>query len=285
MKKLTLLIALFTIITVGAQAADPAMTGTKIIEKVQVTKKKLAPAIASKIKPGMMIAKPDDSSDETPEDTTDATDTTGTYALDIGEIQLSTDPATCATKWHISVTNAGTAASPAGIKTSPVVFYDADENGEVEENQLNEHQLSPIAPGQEEQIVGWVPNTFPNLDRLVINLKDGEDVLDTASVLLPDEGDYSISLGDSAVVGNQFSVSIENEGTASVPSLLVVFQGITSAEPIAIFRIVENTLHCVPAGETRTMSISVATQDHVGYRVMVYRTGETDILAMRDYIL
>jgi len=286
MKKLFLFIVLFTVMAAGAHAADPAMMNrTKSMEKVQTMKKQLKPAVATKIKPGMKMVKPDDSSDETPETTepenTEPAEPAGTYTLGLSEIQLSADPATCAIKWQADVTNSGTVASPTTLKIEPVVTYD---DADRQDNHMHAFAFGSVDSGQSQMVQGQLSAMFPNRKDLIVNVKDGENVLDSKSVELPEDGDFSVVLGDAQEANGQFTVSISNEGAAPVPSLLVIFQGITSAEPISTFRIVNNTVNCIPAGETRTMSIPATSQEHVGYRVMVNRTGEGAYLVMRDYV-
>ena len=288
MKKLTLLIALFTVMTVSAHAADPAvMNRSKSMQKVQTMKKQLKPAVATKIKPGMRIVKPGDTEEGTPEDnnepeTTEPEEPAGTYTLALSELRFGADPQSCALTWQADVTNSGSVASPASLKVEPVKTYDLENN---EPYAMTVLALPSVAPGQSQMVEGSLSAMYATLKDLIVNVKDGNTVLDSKSATIPEEGDYSVSLGAAQEENGHFIVSITNDGAAPVASLLVVFQGITSAEPIATFRIVENTKNCVAGGETVQVQIPATDQEHVGYRVMVNKTGEGAYLVMKDYIL
>lgn len=285
MKKLTLLMALFAFVSVGAHAADPAMNRTKIIEKVQATKKRLTPAISKKIKPGMRTVKPGTTEPETTEpETTEPTEPAGTYVLELGEIQFTTDPGACGSKWSSEVTNTGTIASPASAVVSPVIMYELS-NGQAKESQMTDYQLPSVAPGQSHSAVGGVLNHLPNLDRIVVSLKDGADVIDSKTAAIPNNDNYTVVLGDIISTDSQFTVSIANEGTDPVPYLTLYFQGITSADPISTFRMTSKTVQCILPGESSLVTIPATTEEHVGYRVMVNEAGQGAYLVMRDYIL
>ncbi len=278
MKKLTLLIALFTFVTAGAHAADPtALSRVKSAQKIQ----KLKPTIATKIKPGMRMVKPGENTDETPEDNNEpeTTEPEGTYVLELSEIQFGANPA-CALTWQAEVTNTGTVASPATLKIDPVTTYDIQGKEPYHRNAV---ALSSVAPGQSQMVQGQLSAMYATLKDLIVNVKDGDTLLDTTSATIPEEGDYSVSLGDAQEANGHFTVSITNDGAAPVASLLVVFQGITSVDPIGTFRIVENHKNCVAGGETVQMQIPSTVQEHVGYRVMVNKTGEGAYLVMKDY--
>lgn len=280
MKKLTLLIALFTFVTAGAQAADPVMAQPKSMQKVQSMKKKLTPSISKKIKPGMRIVKPETTDPEATEPT-EPTEPAGTYNLELGDLQFGAHPTSCVLTWQAEVTNTGSVASPATLEIDPVTTYNIEGK---EPHHKNAVALSSVAPGQSQMVQGNLSAMYATLKDLIVNVKDGDTVLDTKSAMIPEEGDYSISLGDAKEENGHFTVSITNDGAAPVASLMVIFQGITSVEPFAKFRIVENTKNCVAGGETVQVRIPSTAQEHVGYRVMINKTGEGAYLVMKDYV-
>lgn len=279
MKKLSLLVALFAVFAVSAHAADPSLVNPKI--------KKIKPAITKKIKPGMRLVKPDEAEEETPEEpeTPETTEPEGAAVLEMGEVTLTTNSQTCISKWQSSVTNTGTAESEALTSTTTVYYMDS--NGVMQEDDNPPQAPFTVPPGQEQGFVGFVNHGgTPNMDHLVVNLKAGNTVIDSKEIALPDEGEYVFALGDHQVVNGQFSAPLTNNGNMSVGGIFVVVQGITSTEPMATFPITTQSINCAPVGQPQNVSVPVPQQDHVGYRLMVYRTRETSgALIMRDYIL
>ena len=281
MKKLAILVALFSVLTVSAYAMDPA----PVNPKVQAVKDKLKPTIAQKIKPGMRMVKPGDNSGNDTEDTPETTEPeepAATYTMSLSEIQFGADPQSCALTWQADVTNTGTVASPATLKIEPIKTFDLENK---EPYAMTALALPSVAPGQSQMVQGDLSAMYATLKDLIVNVKDGETVLDTKSATIPEEGDYSISLGDAQETNGHFTVSLTNDGAAPVASLLVVIQGITSADPIETFRIELQTKNCVAGGETIQVQVPATTQPHVGYRVFVNKTGEGQYLTTRDYIL
>ena len=283
MKKLAILVALFSVFTVSAYAADPVPVNP-VSPKVQGIKEKLKPAIAKKIKPGMRVVEPGEPEEETPEEP-ETTEPEGAAVLEMGELSLTTDNQTCISKWMGTVTNTGTAESE-NLTTTTTVYY-LDSNGVMQEDDNPPGAAFTAAPGVEQGFVGFVNHgTTPNMDHLVVNLKAGDTVIDSKEIALPDEGEYVFALGDHQVVNGQFSAPLTNNGSMSVAGVFVVVQGITSTEPMVTFPITTQTVSCAPVGQPQNISVPVPEQEHVGYRLMVYRTGETSgAIIMRDYIL
>lgn len=206
------------------------------------------------------------------------------YKLEIEKIQLANDSSICGQKWRIVVTNVGDGSSPRGLVASPSIEYGQDEDDQVYESQMADQVIDPIGSGRSRDITGQVVSLFAHEKDLVIRIKDGEEVVLSKSVTLPDNTDYSIVLGDAVLAGGKFIVPIVNEGSASASSLMVIIRGITGSRSRSTFKVAENTMTCSPAGEVSTMSIPEVKQEHIGYRVQVYRMGGTDLLAARDYI-
>lgn len=203
--------------------------------------------------------------------------------LMIKEIHLSNDPTICGQKWRVIVTNTGDASSPRDLVVSPSIVYGQDDD-QVYESQMADQVIDPIAPEKSREVIGQVVSLFAHVKDLVISIKDGEKVIGAKSVRLPDNTDYSIVLGDAVYKDGEFTVPIANKGSASASSLIVVIRGLTGAKSRSTFKIKEDTITCVSAGEVSAMSIIEAKQKHVGYRVQVYRMGGADLLATRDYL-
>ncbi len=282
MKKLTLLIALFTFVTASAHAAEPSLTSTKTMKKVQTMKKRLTPAISSKIKPGMRTVKSETTEPETAEpETTEPTEPTGTYVLGLSEIELGADPATCRTTWKVDVSNTGTVVSPAGMRVFPVIDYDEQESHGMGDLNMVDYAVNPIAAGQAQRFEGGFAPQYAHTQEFVFTLKNEAGVLDSKRITLPAESEYTIVLGELVIMGDQISIPLTNEGAAPVLPLKVYFQGKIEGQPT--FVIETDSVHCIPPGETHVFNFPVSTQDLDEYRIMVYRNGNRDASVSRNY--
>lgn len=273
MKKLSLFVLLFSISVLGAHAAD----------EFDYLDKQVRPPIKMSITLGNKIV----NHDESPDDNNDAEKAEpvkrpNTYVLNLGDITLGADLSNCKMTWRADVTNTGTVASPEYMKVSPKVVYDMIESEGMNDFFMSEYSTGSIEAGQSYRAEGAVSRRFSYSQDLVVELRDDEDVLETKSVAIPLESDFVVVPGEVVVIGNQISVPLANEGAAPVSSLMVVFKG-RSNNPPSHFRIGIDAVSCIPPGETSSVSFTVPARDHVGYRVMVYRTGGSDHIVTRDY--
>lgn len=268
MKYTPAIITLLTIITIQAFAIKPANSKT---------------ATSSTIPPTSQTPYPQSQCGQSLDETTSDEEF---YSPIINEIELGKYNDTSCEGWSSSITNSGTIATTSKMTIIPSITYHPDENGQIRDDlKMKEIEIDALGPGETRYIDGFVNRTYPGTKEIVLSLKNGTKIVSKKTLTLKAEPDYSVSIEDSELTANQFTFTIKNNRDDYIPSLLIVLKGITTPQTNKTAQIATQTINCIQGKENREITFNnISNQKHAGYRIIIYRTGETSPLSTKDHL-
>lgn len=188
----------------------------------------------------------------------------------------------CVLKWTVTITNAGGVPSRSNLKLHHTYRKPGAATG-VEGSVVN---LDSISPGESRFFTGYVAERFEGKTEAVLEIRDGDTLLGTATYALPDTAKPSagnVALGDAVISGSQISIPVRNTGNVDVTPISIRVRGVSGASGASEHITLGPIIPCVPAGGSETVTVQLPENSFQTYRIQLSPNGTSEIIAERDY--
>lgn len=188
----------------------------------------------------------------------------------------------CVRKWIVTITNSGAVPSRSSFKLHHTYRKSGADTG-VEGQTVN---LDSISPGESRLFGGYVAEYFDGHSEAVLDIRDGDTLLATATYALPEMAKPSagnVALGDAVISDAQISVAVRNTGNVDVTALSIRVRGIVGASGASEHITLGPIIPCIPAGGTETVTVQVPANPYQTYRIQLSPNGLSEIVDEKDF--
>ncbi len=187
----------------------------------------------------------------------------------------------CVLKWTVSVRNTGTAAT-GNLVLRPIYRKAAG----VNESAWQDILIGPLAAGATEAHVGFVPMREHEEAEVVLELRDGNNLLASEVFPLPVSvrpSSENLALNDATISGEWMSFTVRNTSNNDVNPVNYSIRGIADPAGQASEQLTSGIIQCVPAGGGADVRANITLAPYPAYRIILFTGSVTSPLVERTF--